>query len=306
MVRKAAVGIVLLVAGCHSAPAFTSFTGQVIDEQGRPVANAAIALPHTTLLTDEQGRFSVPATGPVTATVAATGYQSATRMLTPSAPLLTLSPRLIRRLVIDLSHQPLGGDSQSFVPLAQAWLEEGVQVDLPERFPDLADVETLLIAAPKLPYSNTQLDAIQRFVGGGGKLVLLGEWGGFGGYDPIALDQLSIPFGIRFRHDLIRGPRGSVVEIQSWRDHPLTRRLRRIHLYGATSLEVEAPATAIGFADGYRIAQAERPAVVAVALFGAGRVIAIGDCSLFTHVTDGTMPALEADNRPFAQSILTW
>lgn len=290
---------------CGRSPSTMSLSGQVIDHLGKPLPQAAVSGAWGAVLTDDRGRFALPAEEAGRATIAASGFLSVSQWLKPEAT-IQLQPRSVRRLVIDLSHQPLGGLGSLFDGLSTLWRHTGFRVELCDRFPDLSEVEVLVVAAPRWVYAEGQREAIARFVQAGGKLVLLGEWGGFGGYDPDGFNQLAKLFGIRFNHDLIRGPEGSHVQARHWSDHPLAPSRAGISLWGATSLTVQPPAEAIAFADGFRVAQSERPAVVAVALYGAGRVIAVGDSSLWTGVTDGTMPLLEADNRQWAQTVVTW
>lgn len=302
--QKSSLFLLLLLA-CGRPPSTTTLSGQVIDHLGKPLPQAAVSGAAGTVLTDDRGRFRLPAEGAGHATIAASGFQSVSQWVKPEAT-IQLRPRSIRRLVIDLSREPLDGLGSLFDGLSSLWRQTGFRVELSDRFPDLSEVEVLVVAAPRWVYAEGQREAIARFVQSGGKLVLLGEWGGFGGYDPDGFNQLAEIFGIRFNHDLIRGPEGSHVQVRHWSDHPIAHSMGRISLWGATSLAVQSPAEAIAFADGFRVAQSERPAVVAVALYGAGRVIAVGDSSLWTGVTDGTMPLLEADNRQWAQTVVTW
>ncbi|MBM3269849.1 MAG: carboxypeptidase regulatory-like domain-containing protein [Candidatus Sericytochromatia bacterium] len=179
-----------------------------------------------------------------------------------------------------------------------------------EEDPQGADIQ--VFAAPGEAVAAKASDLLE-WARQGGKLVVLGEWGGLAGYSPEAAEALVHSAGIAINADLVRSSQNA-----SSLDWPLASAMAPwpfasadVALFQSASVFAVAPAQAVLRAQGgYRVAgiSTQEPAVAAVAPYGAGLVAAAGDTSAWSDAnTTGAGPDLGIrDNRSYVVNLILW
>ncbi len=178
---------------------------------------------------------------------------------------------------------------------------------------DAAGADVQIVAAPGADFASKAPELLRWVSDTGGKLVVLGEWGGLSGYSPETAEVLVHPAGISINADLVRSTRNA-----SSADWPLAAAASpwpypsaEVVLFGAASILAVPPAQIILRAQGgYRIAAVatQDPGVAAVAPYGAGLVAAVGDTSAWSDSnTTGAGPDLgHRDNRSYVVNLILW
>ncbi|MBI4161976.1 MAG: hypothetical protein HY509_05970, partial [Acidobacteria bacterium] len=127
------------------------------------------------------------------------------------------------------------------------WLERHYRVETGDRFPDagaLTDFDVLIVKTPTEPYSPEEVEAVRRFVDGGGGLLLIGDHTNLFGMGTV-LNGLAGPFGIRFRYDdtfPLRPGGRDLYRPGRLLNHPVVSQLREYPL--ETTCSLEAPLSA--------------------------------------------------------------
>jgi hypothetical protein len=318
-------------------PATGVISGRVVGDAG-PVAGACVSDGRVSTLTDAAGEFRL-AVGEAQSTlkVAATGY--ATRTLGPvnvAAASATGDLRLeglgrpLTVLVANAS-KPFGdrdGDLAPLAPLYRLLGSAGFQTlrQTGEALPDLSKIDIVLLPVPSAALPTDQRQALTEWVRQGGKLVVLGEWGGYGAFSVQAANDVLQPCNLAFGADTLRqvgatDAGAGLLTITPGPEPRLWDGIRQIRLRQAASVQVVEgnvvpldaqnthPIGRIG-KDGLRIAAVwGQFSPIALALVGAGRVIAVGDASLWAadgEGAGGTMDHLSDDNRSFALNVFRW
>lgn len=172
----------------------------------------------------------------------------------------------------------------------------GFRIDVlydPKLLKDRLDkFKVFMISFPQEKFSSGGIKNIVNFVGEGGGLFLVGEEGNFGGFKSI-LNSISENFGITFNDDEVHDPTDSIAEsysiIHTLEEHPILKGVSKFVVYGGCSLNVSGQAKAIASGDddtysteGYYKA-GDYPPVLAISEYLKGRVVCIGDGSLFRN-----------------------
>ncbi len=154
---------------------------------------------------------------------------------------------------------------------------------------DLSATDILVVASPcamNSQYSVAEITKIADFVSAGGGLLILGDQF-YSTVEPVAGR-----FGFSFASSYISP--NDVYTSSLVATHPAFENIDQIYLYAAE--EVSGPGI---------IARQELTdkGLVAASLFGNGRVVAIGDSTLWTNLTDHSYD--HADNAQFALNVFT-
>jgi hypothetical protein len=144
--------------------------------------------------------------------------------------------------------------------------------------------DLLWLAAPAQAMSETEVMELQDFVLAGGKLLISTEWAGFGAQDLNSLRSLLAGFGLAPGADSLHQQQALPIQLFD-APHPLVTGLNRLLLYRSASIRPLEPdrarLLAYSHAEGFRVASRSTggQAVLACALLGLGKVVAIGDSS---------------------------
>lgn len=186
------------------------------------------------------------------------------------------------------------------------------------------DVDLLVIGNPIDDFFSTpEVKIIVDFVRSGGRLLLLSEYGS-DYLQKTNINDISGKFGIKFEKNLIKEVNKdnqnctSILHIQNFLKHQLTKHIREIKIGGTCSLflskdakpllqsseetwpEIFDSSTEQWIKDG----EEEKQIIAAYSEFGQGKVIAIGDIDIFT--SDSNIGSNSLDNQKFIQNIINW
>lgn len=305
--------------------------GRVLDQGGGAIAGARVSSGPCIAFTDSDGSYALAGLSPGTSTltIAKTGYAATTRSVDVNGQDSTVSDVTLagqaRVVAFENPNQTFdsvsGGATRSVAaalePLRAALGAAGftVQDDAPTPAIRVVVCPTDDFASP------ATVDRLRSFVAAGGKLILLGEWGGALRYNPEALNRIATPLGVAFQPDLVRssqnaGQPGWVKVSGTVGSMPLVDAMPQgITLFEAGSIFVLPPAQGIAYAGsgGYRIAAvgASGPCVAVARSYGAGMVVGIGDTSAWTAGSITGTPhdngnLGETNNREFMLNLFRW
>jgi hypothetical protein len=273
---------------------------------GRGIPGAVVFDAHRSVLSDDRGRFSLP--------VAA----SRLRFIKPgfrSGSLDAVSEKQISIRLLPFSSVPTvalyappreGG----YTRLAGQLDALGKLVSL-QSLRDLKAVDVLMLLNPDLVSTGPPARLLD-WIHAGGRLIVCGEWGGYAATNLSVLNALTGPTGIAFTGGTVRDPAlpefslsVPSFELPPAGDAALTFR-------GATSLDIRPPARAIVTLKPPVYSIQALPASVvlaAVAPWGAGKLFAVGDTSLWRDDESGALGFAEAELRgheQFLQALVEW
>ena len=259
--------------------------------------------PGSLTLTASKPRFSLASQG-----VTATAGQPATAdlALTAAQPIVHFDTTLSN----GIGAERLGGLRQHLT--ARGW-------QLSEAPPAREGVWVLM--SPGRDLTGAEVERLTTFVAQGGKVVVFGEWGGYGGFRNPGANALAHRFGLHFNPDLLREPGGAQGQDPAWLavarfrpDVAAVADLKAIQLYQSCSLFGLVPMTDLAQTGqlGYRVQAAPQAGAQTVAAGGpykGGKAIVVGDASAFSDDDtdgDGTANAAESDNLRFVERLLDW
>jgi tetratricopeptide (TPR) repeat protein len=200
--------------------------------------------------------------------------------------------------------------------------------------------DILVVPVPTEPFTVEELNDIHRFVDDGGGLLLLGESGVLSTEDVEDFNVLAAYYGIEFQRDVVVDPDVHMVLdkgypeiplIENFTDHAVTRNVKKIFFVSGCSLRLSQRARPLawgrdttygdrlseiyGFGGGtydpHLEKRGEELIVMAYAESGKGRVVALGDTSLFRgrSAAGGLWPQdpLEYyDHKRLALNVVNW
>jgi len=188
----------------------------------------------------------------------------------------------------------------------------------------LASVNILVIAAPQLIYSYSELDAIENWVRNGGNLLLISDWGDYGAIARTVAERL----GIRLRGDGISESDDNAGDVpwpvyagENLLSHPITVNISRVEMYGGDGI-IDAPSDQtpiiVTDSDGtayWRNDSSPALHVPVMAAFdrgavGAGRLVLIGDSNVWDSAydadSDSQIDFYDSDNEVLALNTINW
>ncbi|TCJ14228.1 glycoside hydrolase family 88 protein [Flaviaesturariibacter flavus] len=147
--------------------------------------------------------------------------------------------------------------------------------------------------------NETDATAIAEWVKAGGTLVLLAN--DAGNCELTRFNALSSKFGIRFNEDHMNMVQGNQFEqglVSVGKGNPVFPDARRLYIKELATLGLEAPAQPVLTKEG--------KVVMAVANYGKGRVLALGDPWLYNEYVDGRKLPPTFDNFTAARDLAQW
>lgn len=189
----------------------------------------------------------------------------------------------------------------------------------------LAPVDVLVICAPQNSYSTAEIDAIETWVKGGGRLLLISEWGSLGA----VTSTIASRFNVTLKLDTIRDTDENLDPTQDYRlyydganllSHPITAGVTRVEIYGSDGI-VSEPAGEIPLIvtdlDGTGTWDDYSPAlgVSVMSAFdggtaGSGRLVVITDSNIWDSAcdkdNDTVIDFYDSDNEVLALNTIDW
>lgn len=206
------------------------------------------------------------------------------------------------------------------------------------RYIDQFDV--LVIAIPTQPFTTEEVNSIHQFVNDGGGLLFMGEGGALTSENVKDFNVLAKYYGIEFQRDVVVDPRNNVTLDQAYpeiplighfADHPVTKNVKKIFFSSGCSLRLSGGASPLAWGGeetygdrfsetyGYRGGsyepgsekRGEELIVIAYTESGKGRVVALGDTSLFRGRSTAARawpedPLEYYDNKRLALNTFDW
>jgi hypothetical protein len=188
----------------------------------------------------------------------------------------------------------------------------------------LENTDLLIIGNPINDFfSSTEIKHIVDYVRSGGGLLLLSEYGA-DNLQKTNINDISGKFGIFFEKNLIKEMNDanhnctSILHIQDFIKHSITKSLREILIGGACSINLSKKAKILMqtndksvWSETYDHTSEEwtkqdekRQIIAAFAEFGQGKVVGLGDVDIFTSNSKIGIDSL--DNRKFIQNMINW
>ena len=309
----------------------TAISGRVLSAKGQPLAGVSVFDTLQTTDTDKDGRFTLNynTDANVNLSLKKTGFSVSNRSLQVQVGQvlelgdITLQPATTQRVIgIDLTHQSFGLTGTNALvnyQNVQSTLEsEGYKVvrieqDLLNVLPSL---DGLLVLSPNGAFSVEEKAAVQAFVLNGNKLVLTGEWAGFGGFSHANANQMLLPFNLILGTDTLRSTQSAgFLTTSNIEDHPMVTGIQQLKFFQSASVRLDR-LEALGELpvrtqdETFRIANSTGAfGLIGVTPFGSGNVIVVGDSSLWSDEdSDGNQVTNinEADNRKLLSQIFSW
>lgn len=195
--------------------------------------------------------------------------------------------------------------------------------------PNLDEIDTVVIASPFLDYSDAEIDKLSTFIKSGKKLVILGEWGGYGGFKADSLNNLLKEANLRINPDIVKevDPQNfqatdEQIVTSAFNPHYITRNLTKLAFYSSASVEVinggiktldtnNTKLLALSTSASFRIQTFNRGqfGLAGVSTLGSGKIVVLGDSSIFTDSDsndNGISNLNEFSNQQFALNIFSW
>lgn len=242
------------------------------------------------------------------------------------------------KIIIDTGHTSL--DIQRILDGLVNILEINYyRVEYSQTILNLDPYDVLVIAVPTESFTNQELESIHNFVDNGGGLILLGESGILTKKNLEDFNILSAAYGIEFQRDVVVDPKNNLTLdkaypeipiIENFAQHPITRNVYKIFFVSGCSLRLSS-ATPLawggeetygdrlseiyGFGGGNYEPEVEKKGknliLMAYAESGKGRVVALGDTSLFRGKSAAggpwsADPIEYMDNKRVALNIFNW
>ncbi|KKN04452.1 hypothetical protein LCGC14_1097260, partial [marine sediment metagenome] len=172
-------------------------------------------------------------------------------------------------------------------------------------------------------FSSIEIKIIVDYVRSGGGLLLLSEYGS-DYLQKTNINDISGKFGISFEKNIIKEINTtnqnctSILHIQDFVKHPLTKNVREIKIGGACSLILSKEANPLLYTienswpeifnnsteEWVKEGEEMTKVIAAYSEFGRGKVVAIGDIDIFT--TASNIGLNSVDNKKLIQNIITW
>lgn len=306
----------------------STLTGNVTDAAGKALSAAVIFDSKQSTLSDANGNFSLSyaESAQLRLTVSKQGFnnQIKTQAILPNqntqlgAIALASKNRPIQ-ISFDTSKAPFGLSGEAALARLKPFQDEVVKAGLVlkplgENLDNLTETDILVLTSPNKAFSAEEIGAIQAFVLNGGKLVVLGEWAGFGGFNAPATNLMLKPFGIAFGEDTLRENNSGMLSFGSFTSHPITDSLKQVTMYQSGSVQSQGSTTAtilLRTALGsFRIASNDGTfGTVLASTYGTGKLVLVGDSSCFSSDDangNGVADLREGDNLRLGLQILSW
>lgn len=316
-----------------------SLSGRLLTQSDLPIEAAVIKTGNNFSLSDKNGNFKVNVTDLQSHDVEV--YKAGFEKLNygkvnfsensiQNIGSIKLTSSTNKQIVLfDTGKTPLNGNLNLFTGISNLLTESEYQVTFEDfsKRPTLNDLSAIVIASPSSSYTTDELSKLESFVKSGKKLIIMGEWGGYGGFNADSINNFLKEANIKINIDLIRESYDnetdeSVIISTSIKPHYLTTNTLKLGFYGSASVEVYSGGftrlndeltqiIAYSSSTGYQIKQYKKGqfGLVGISMMGIGKIVVIGDSSIFTSDdsdNNGIININEFDNKILALNIFSW
>ena len=189
---------------------------------------------------------------------------------------------------------------------------------------ELQAIDILVIGNPIDDYfSNIEINNIINFVRDGGRLLLISEYGGDYLQKTNLNDITGKNFGIYYQKNIVKQNNSinqncsSIISIQNFQKHQITKQLRELVIGGTCSLLLKKESNPLlylneSWTEIYNGSNEQwskenenmKQIISASAEYGRGKVVAIGDIDIFSNDSNIGLNCL--DNRKFVLNLISW
>ncbi|GIW21624.1 MAG: hypothetical protein KatS3mg068_0631 [Candidatus Sericytochromatia bacterium] len=191
---------------------------------------------------------------------------------------------------------------------------------------NLENIDILVLAAPNINYNPSDITKLQSFIRmNGKKIIILGEWGGYGNFYSDSINILLKEFNLKINQDLVRDNsnfESNEIVTNNIQSHYITNNVSYVSFYSTSSLEIlnsQINQLNTDFtknliytsSNAFKIQQYTRgqQALLSISLAYGTKLVLIGDTSLFTSDDsngNGISNIDENDNKILALNIFSW
>lgn len=317
-----------------------SLTGRVISASGIPIESAVVSVGNDSALTGADGNFKVSVTNLTSQNVSIgkIGYntlnygnvdfskQMDNNINDLKLSVLTLTPNV----VFDTGKKPFGnvGDNINFLSSLSSLLSGSkFQCSYKDisQLKNFDNIDVIVLPSPSADYSDNEINNIISFVKSGKKLVVLGEWGGYGGFKSDSVNNILKNANLKIHPDVIKvtGTNNDEEIITSnFQTNFITKGLTKVSFYSSASVEAieggvknlntnitTLPVSTNNTSFRIEFYSSGSFGIIGTSTLGAGKVVALGDSSVFMNIdsnSNGIANIDENDNKKLALNIFNW
>lgn len=187
---------------------------------------------------------------------------------------------------------------------------------------DLNLIDTIVIISPYLEYSDIDIEKLKNFVSSGKKIFILGEWGGYGGFNASGVNKLLELANLKINQDVVKESDSTNYDfsdeqllIKGFLKHPINTNISTLCLYSSATIDVldinksNALITSQTSNTSFRIASYSKSGVIGISEYNNGKIVVIGDSSILLD-NDTNLNSIsnieEADNSKFILNVFKW
>jgi hypothetical protein len=187
---------------------------------------------------------------------------------------------------------------------------------------DLDIIDTIIIVSPYLNYSEQDIEKLQKFLSQGKKIFILGEWGGYGGFNATGINKLLEIANLRINEDVLKESQSinydfsdEQVLIKDFLKHPLTLGISVLSFYSTATIDIidinKNNALILGQSSisSFKVMANSKSGVVGASEYQNGKIIVLGDSSILldNDTNSNSISNIdESDNTKFILNILKW
>ncbi|MFN8671418.1 MAG: hypothetical protein U0457_04940 [Candidatus Sericytochromatia bacterium] len=322
-----------------------TISAKVVSDSGQPIESALVSLNNSAVLTDENGVFKLDIaeiTSSMFITISKTGFKPkdiTNFNFSKNANLdlgnISLNKREEKKLLLDTSKNPLGNKSDtetinSLSSFSKIASDNGFSFLYGNFFntSNIDDIDTLILMAPSVEYTNSEIEKIIDFVKIGKKVIVTGEWGGFQYFSANNINNLLAYANLKINPDIIKEKNRTFITkntdyviSNNLSEHFITKNLKSVSFYSSASIDIInqglmplnnniTKIIASTSSEGFRIQNFNKGVTgfAAVSTIGNGKLVLLGDTSIFTDsLSDDLKSDISAyDNKKFIANILNW
>jgi hypothetical protein len=233
------------------------------------------------------------------------------------------------RILFDTGKNPLGNTDKNNIKQLEALTNVLVKYKFSTVFSPLSEQKSLenfdviALISPSQEYSPAEIKTLTDFVKAGKKVVVTGEWGGYSGFNRDAVNPFLKQVNLRINQDLVKETENvnyksnsQQILVSSFQQNNLTSNVKKLALFSTASIEIidennsiKPQIVALSSVNSFKIKGTEKQAgLIATSNLELGKVIVIGDTSLFTNQqvnSDSKVNLEEENNEQFALNIFS-
>ncbi|MFN8578801.1 MAG: DUF4350 domain-containing protein [Candidatus Sericytochromatia bacterium] len=187
---------------------------------------------------------------------------------------------------------------------------------------DLNLIDTIVIISPYIEYSDADIEKLKSFVLDGKKVFILGEWGGYGGFNASGVNKLLELANLKINQDVVKESDSNNYDfsdeqllVKDFLKHPINTNVSTLCLYSSATIDVidisksNALITSQTSNTSFRISSYSKSGVIGISQYGNGKIIVSGDSSILLD-TDTNLNSIsnidELDNSKFILNVFKW